>query len=213
MNILSSLFTNPIDTLITLLALVVAVSVHEFAHAWAAVQLGDDTPRHQGRLTLNPAAHLDPIGSLFFILVGFGWGKPVQYNPMFLKRRSDELLIALAGPASNLLLAIVFNLLAVVLSKISPLANLGPLITMSNWNILLAAFNCTPIPPLDGSAVVAYFYPPYRSLIGSQIGLVLLLIVVFVPFLGGNTILDFILGPVQNFLFHLTHLFGAIPYF
>src|SRR3989344_8174720 len=94
-----------------LVALVVAITVHEFAHALAATNLGDPTARAAGRLTLNPLAHLDPMGTILIFLVGFGWGKPVPYNPSFVKRgRWGEMLVAIAGPISNLLLAFLLAL-------------------------------------------------------------------------------------------------------
>ena len=203
MNLIS-LLTNPVQALAFILAVVVAVTFHEFAHAWTADRLGDDTPALQGRVTLNPAAHLDPIGSILFLIFGFGWGRPVMYNPMRLKRRSDELLIALAGPASNLLLALLFNLATYFLGRAGlPVELLG---LAAYVNVMLAAFNILPIPPLDGSSIVAYFWPEYRSLMGSQIGVVILLAVVLV----GGSLLGGIVAPVQGFFSQLTHLFGAI---
>src|SRR5512139_2028222 len=91
------------------IVLITAFSVHEFAHAWTAEQFGDDTPRMNGRLTLNPLAHLDPIGSLMLLLVGFGWAKPVPINPYVLSRRSPAatMWVSLAGPMSNLLMALI----------------------------------------------------------------------------------------------------------
>ncbi|MCK4742009.1 MAG: site-2 protease family protein, partial [Anaerolineales bacterium] len=100
----------PLELLLPfVLAIIIAISVHEFSHALAADQLGDDTPRLQGRLTLNPLAHLDLMGSLMFIIAGFGWARPVQINPYVIQRRSPAglMIVAAAGPFSNLLLAIV----------------------------------------------------------------------------------------------------------
>jgi Zn-dependent protease len=204
MYILDLLSQSPAVAIASILAIVVAITFHEFAHAWTADRLGDDTPSLQGRVTLNPLAHLDPVGSVLFLLFRFGWGKPVIYNPMRLKRRSDELLIALAGPASNLLLAFIFNLAAYLLGKTGlPVGLLG---IAADTNVLLAAFNILPIPPLDGSSIVAYFWPEYRSLLGSQIGVFLLLAVVFL----GGSLLNGILLPVENFFYLLTHLFGLL---
>jgi Zn-dependent protease len=205
MSILSELFTNPFSALIFLFSLVVAITVHEFAHAWAADRLGDDTPRLMGRVTLNPLAHLDPIGSVAFLIAGFGWGKPVLYNPMKLKRHLDELLIALAGPASNLILAIIFNALA-TWSTHSGLNLFSPdiLRLAASLNVLLAAFNMIPIPPLDGSSIVAYFWPEYRSVMGGQIGLVLLLLLIVSGLLSG------IIAPIMTAFGQLTTLFGLL---
>src|SRR3990172_6432841 len=118
--------SNPITFIFSLVALVVAISIHEFAHAAAADRLGDPTPRLQGRLTLNPLAHLDPIGTLMLLLIRVGWGKPVQFDPYNLKNpRRDAALISLAGPASNLILAIVLALIIkLITNPFSPLFTL-----------------------------------------------------------------------------------------
>ena len=107
---LSYLFTNPLSFLIFLAALFLAISIHEAAHAWAADRLGDPTARFSGRLTLNPFAHLDPLGTLMLFLFGFGWGKPVPVDYYNLRQpRRDAALISLAGPLSNLILAIFIS--------------------------------------------------------------------------------------------------------
>ena len=208
MSILSLLQNSPSAAITFLISIIVAITVHEFAHAWTAYHLGDDTPYLQGRVTLNPLAHLDPIGSLVFLLFGFGWGKPVVYNPLRLKRRVDELLIALAGPISNLLLAIVLNIIAHFLPNHSnnpyDILNLA-----SHLNILLASFNIIPIPPLDGSSIVAYFWPEYRSIVGGQIGFILILLVIFVP-IGGGNLLGLVVTPIQQFFTQISTLFGLL---
>ena len=102
----STLFSNPFLFLLEIIALVSALTFHEFAHAWMADKLGDPTPRLQDRLTLNPAKHLDPLGTLLLLVAGFGWGKPVEFDPFNLRHpRRDTALIALAGPVSNILMA------------------------------------------------------------------------------------------------------------
>ena len=151
-------WNNPQLIGVFLLSIIMAITVHEFAHAWTANKLGDDTPYLMGRVSLNPLAHLDPIGSLAFLLVGFGWGKPVMINPMRFRNKIDELMVALAGPISNILLALLLNVLAAIMQKtgvhiISP-DFLGRAAIIS---LYLAAFNILPIPPLDGSSIVAYF--------------------------------------------------------
>ena len=208
-SLLTLLSTDPKNTLVALLALIIGISVHEFAHAWTATKLGDETPRLQGRVTLNPAAHLDPLGSIFFLLTGIGWGRPVIYNPMRLKRRSDELVIALAGPASNLLLALLFNILATLLFQFGKHFTSTPILIASDINVLLAAFNCIPIPPLDGSAIVAYFYPPYRSLFGGRFGVLILLALIFIP-IGGGTLLSLLVAPLSAWFNMVVHLFGIL---
>jgi Zn-dependent protease len=197
--------------LVLVLSIIIAVTFHEFAHAWTADRLGDDTPRLMGRVTLSPAAHLDPLGSLLFLVAGFGWGKPVIYNPMRLSRRTDELLIALAGPISNLILAVVFNALAYIsIRNGSNLINPEFLYTVASINVLLAAFNMIPIPPLDGSSIIAYFWPEYRSVFGAQIGLIILLIVVFLPLVNGQSILSLVIQPIIAGFSQLTTLFGIL---
>jgi len=142
---------HPIEFIAFLLALVAAVTVHEFMHAFVADRLGDPTPRMAGRVTLNPLAHLDPLGSIMLLIAGFGWGKPVIINTQnFSNPATDELLVALAGPASNLLQAVVAGYLAQAFAVSAPvLASVCILVVQ--LNIFLMLFNLIPIPPLDGS--------------------------------------------------------------
>lgn len=205
MNFFKLISSDPVGAIVFLLAMILAITVHEFSHAWTADRLGDDTPALMGRVTLNPLAHLDPIGSIMFILFGFGYGRPVIYNAMRLSRKVDELLIALAGPISNLLLAIGLNALALLLGKLGFPETTGAFLQLAALiNVYLAAFNMVPIPPLDGSAIVAYFWPEYRSLAGSQIGLIILLAVVFTGALG------VVLNPVIAGFSHVATLFGLL---
>jgi Zn-dependent protease len=209
MRILELFSTSPIEAIAFLLALVAAVSVHEFAHAWTAWRLGDDTPYYQGRVTLNPASHLDPIGSLMFLLIGMGWGRPVLYNPANLHRKVDELLVALAGPASNLLFALGLNILTLLVGDSMP-QYAQFLQQASLVNVFLAAFNMIPIPPLDGSSIIAYFWPEYRSLAGGQVGLIILLVLIFLPVGPTGSLLSSLLLPIQSLFFYATTLFGLI---
>src|SRR5688572_2528428 len=113
---LGDLFNNPLSFFLWLVALTIAITIHEFAHAYTADRLGDPTPRLQGRLTLNPLAHLDPMGTLMMLLVRFGWGKPVQFDPFNLRNpRRDGAIISLAGPVSNFLLATLCSILLHIL--------------------------------------------------------------------------------------------------
>lgn len=150
-----------------LLILVIALSFHEFMHAFVADRLGDDTPRRMGRLTLNPLAHLDPIGSLMLILVGFGWAKPVQVNAYNLKQNSSAgmMWVSLAGPGANLLLAILgaiplrFGLVPLVAGS-GILPSMGEfLFTFVSINLLLMIFNLIPVAPLDGEKILEFFLP------------------------------------------------------
>ncbi len=146
---------------VRLLAALVALPLHEFAHAWMADRLGDPTARLQGRMTLNPKAHIDPVGFLLLLLTGFGWAKPVPVNPYNLRGRYDMAWVALAGPASHFL----FVALALVIPpQIYHQGPWGPIfwrwVFIFTWlNVALAFFNLFPLPPLDGSRIVASFFP------------------------------------------------------
>lgn len=132
--------------------LLFALVFHEFSHGWVANRLGDPTAKNQGRLTLNPMAHLDPIGSMMILFVGFGWAKPVPVDSRYLANpRKDMMKIAFAGPASNLLLAFIGGILIRITGYAGPLSSM--LILFTQINISLAVFNMIPIPPLDGSQI------------------------------------------------------------
>ena len=132
--------------------LLFALVFHEFSHGWVANKLGDPTAKNQGRLTLNPMAHLDPIGSMMILFVGFGWAKPVPVDSRYLANpRKDMMKIAFAGPASNLLLAFIGGILIRITGYAGPLSSM--LILFTQINISLAVFNMIPIPPLDGSQI------------------------------------------------------------
>ena len=157
-------FDEPLNFVIWICAILIAISIHEFAHAWAAYYLGDHTAERQGRLTLNPLVHLDFMGTLFLILVGFGWGKPVPYNPHNLKNQKyGEAIVSAAGPLSNLLLAIVSSVILRLMLSYSSLDvnNLGLqfLALVAYINIILMVFNLIPLPPLDGSKILFTFLP------------------------------------------------------
>lgn len=206
---------DPATLISRLFVLLIAFSVHEFAHAFVADYFGDDTPRMQGRLTLNPIVHLDLMGSLLLLFAGFGWAKPVQINPYVLQRRSPNALmwVALAGPASNLLLAMI-GAIPFQLGLISPFGATGtflptPSQLMNEFvvlNLVLMLFNLIPLYPLDGEKIAIHFFPanvrstleqirPYSPLI--LLGLIFLL-----PMLGVN-VLSVILGPPLQFLYRV----------
>ena len=162
-----------------IIAILVALTVHEFAHAFVADRLGDRTPRTMGRLTLNPIAHLDPMGTLLFFLVHFGWGKPVPIDPRNFKHwKRDSALTALAGPASNLLLAVLsFLLLRFLAPEVMQVGSATDLLSTTGLgerlhafliqvlamslfiNLGLMAFNLLPVPPLDGANILHAFIP------------------------------------------------------
>jgi Zn-dependent protease len=155
------------ELLIWLPAILIALTFHEYAHARVADVLGDDTPYYQGRLTLNPLPHIDWIGFLLLVLVHFGWAKPVQVNPLNFRgvnMRTGMMLVSLAGPLMNILLAIIGLLLLKYLPLVMTGENLYMLARLLEplvWiNVILAAFNLIPVPPLDGSKILAGLLPP-----------------------------------------------------
>jgi Zn-dependent protease len=186
--------------------LVVAFSIHEFAHAWTADQLGDDTPRLNGRLTLNPLVHLDVIGSLLLLVTGFGWAKPVPINPYALQRshRAGTMLVSAAGPFSNLLMAIMASLpfRAGLLDPFTPAGKIMPstsslLIEFIFINLILLFFNLIPLAPLDGEKVAEYFLPPGGQDFLSRIrpyGPMILLVLLFLTPSVGLDIFGWLVG-------------------
>lgn len=202
---LDLLFTNPALFVISSVALLIAITVHEFAHAFAADRLGDPTPRLMGRLTLNPIAHLDPLGTLLLLLIRFGWGKPVQFDPYNLANpRKDSAVIALAGPFSNLLLASFFSILLRIVSMPgSSIASLSPILTpFIFYNVLLAIFNLIPIHPLDGGKILVGLLPhEYAHRVDkflSQYGIFLLFLCIF-PIFGGVSLISQFISPLISF--------------
>ena len=182
----------------------IGIVLHEASHAYSAYLLGDDTAYRMGRVTLNPASHLDPLGSLLIVLAGFGWGRPVPVQPAKLRGGVwGPVAVAFAGPTANL--AIVA--LCAVLIRLEPFQGqlvLSSILGVAFVNALLFVFNLIPIPPLDGSKVLFPFLP--RSLDGfvrfmNQYGPQVLLVIFLLTFLpGGSYILGFLLSPVRPLL-------------
>jgi Zn-dependent protease len=209
---------DPATLISRLIILVIAFTIHEFAHAITATYFGDDTPRINGRLTLNPLSHLDPMGSLLLLVAGFGWAKPVPVNPYALGRHSSSAMmwVSLAGPFSNLLMAIVAAI-PFRLGWVNLYANLGssPRIfpTASQFltefifiNLLLMLFNLIPLAPLDGEKVADFFFPPSWSRVLDQIrpyGPLILIAVLFVGPMVGIDIMNRVLMPPLRSLFLL----------
>ncbi len=197
------------------ISLIIAISVHEFSHAFTAYTLGDATAAKLGRLTLNPLAHLDPAGSIMVLVAGFGWGKPVPVNPYQLRfGRRGMALVSFAGPLSNVLLAVLFGLLfqaglvTPVGISVSPLRSLDP----SAWfaviatygvllNLILAAFNLLPIPPLDGGGILSGIVPrgwlPAVAKL-QAIGPVILVLLVLSSFMSNSSVFSDLFSPVYH---------------
>lgn len=200
------------EILIFIIAFVVCISVHECAHAWTAERLGDPTPRAQGRVTLNPAAHLDPLGTIL-LLSGvifhapvIGWGKPVMINPNnFRHVRRDMMLTAAAGPFSNLLMAILFSMIL----RFGPhFPGFIPLLLVStiSLNLGLMFFNLIPVHPLDGGKIVSFFLPSEQAIrfdrFMYQWGFIGLFVIVFLA----PKVLGYVIGVPSSWL--LTKLLG-----
>ncbi len=163
----SQLFSDPIVFFIQTFVIVYAITIHEFAHVLAAKLQGDDTGEQLGRLTLNPLAHLDPIGTLLIFFIGFGWGKPAPYNPNhFSDRKWGPVWVGLAGPLSNILSGVVFAYIARFLVLFGIVGVNSPVIfffyLLSLLNFAFTFFNLIPIPPLDGSKLVLALIPDSR---------------------------------------------------
>ncbi|MDD2484093.1 MAG: site-2 protease family protein [Eubacteriales bacterium] len=212
-TISSGRYSSPLDwlaeTAILLPAIVIAISFHEFAHAIVAYRLGDDTPLAQGRVTINPAAHIDPIGLVALLFIGFGWGRPVMINPTrFKKRRLSELLVGLSGVTMNLLLAILFMGLLKILYQfqwVFMLTEIGVIISdvimqIVLINLVLLVFNLLPIPPLDGFGVITQIFNLENTRFYREVydkGFFILMILILFNITGK------ILSPCVNFLYNL----------
>ena len=193
--------------------LLVVFPVHEMAHGFAAYLLGDKTAKYQGRLTMNPLAHMDPFGSLMMLLVGVGYAKPVPVNPYnFKNRKAGMALTALAGPLSNLLMAILsVGLYRVLIIFVSDgwtltLLRMGLVELFASINIRLAMFNLLPIPPLDGFRIISYVLPDKWVFMVNRNQQVITLVVLVVVFTG---ILDVPLNFLHNAVYGLIlRMFG-----
>lgn len=186
------------------IALVISLSVHEFAHAYTAMKCGDPTPKYAGRVTLNPAAHLDPLGTLMIFVAHFGWGKPVPVNQNNLRNpRWHMLLVSLAGPLSNFILALISAfLMKMFWFNLPSLRSFFQVLTQ--LNVILMVFNLLPIPPLDGSKVILALFPPrnpqdlYNYL---HYGPYLLLGIVLFSAFSSQNILWRIMGPLVDIIY------------
>jgi len=207
--------------LTTYVVLLFSLSVHESAHAWMAWKLGDDTAKNLGRVSLNPIVHIDPIGTVLFPLIQIftsvpllGWAKPTPYNPANFRRdvtmRKGHMLVAAAGPVSNLILGVFFAVALIVLARAgliqSPRDFLYNIVVLGvGLNVLLAVFNFIPIPPLDGSKVASFGLPGdlgerYDRVVGPYGFLILMLLLMTGAF-------SYIAGPIQQFVFNVIQSF------
>ena len=201
---------NPMELvalLLTIPGVIIAITFHEFAHAFAADKLGDDTPRRQNRLNLNPLSHIDPIGLFMLMFVHFGWGKPVAINPTnFNRKRSmsaQEAIVALAGPVTNIIIAIILTIILFAISTFASafvLSQAGILVILAlqmaiSVNIGLGVFNLVPLPPLDGSKILLHFLP-YNAkewfINNKQIFYIIFIVMWF------TNLISYIIAPVIN---------------
>jgi Zn-dependent protease len=210
---------HPAVLISRIIVLFTAFSVHEFAHAWTANYFGDSTPKINGRLTLNPLAHLDPMGSLLLVVAGFGWAKPVPVNPYTLRQRAPSAMmwVSLAGPLSNFLMALLaaipfqlglishdqlYSALATQSSTILP-TPAGFLWEFITLNLVLMLFNLIPLPPLDGDKILDFFLPERWQDAVARIRpygpMVLIALFLIGPYVGLD-VLGWILGPPLRFL-------------
>lgn len=199
---MGSINDKALAIIISIPAILIAFTFHEYAHAIVADKLGDKTPRFQGRLTLNPISHIDPIGFILILLIGFGWAKPVETNPSAYKNYyKDDLKVSVAGPLANLLVGFVFAFVTMILYKVLPSNNLTYLLiriasTVSSINCMLALLNLIPIPGFDGFHILRDLFPKAFYNISDSLYRyqLIIFIVLAMPVFGGNSILGLVIG-------------------
>ena len=213
MSRLAQLFQNPLQFLYILPAILIGLTVHEWAHAYAAYRLGDPTAKNLGRMTLNPLAHIDPIGFVMLLLVGFGWAKPVPVTPRNFKNyRRDDIIVSLAGIATNLIVAFLFSFVYVagilkwgLATNEAFMSIIGSIISI---NLTLAVFNLIPIYPLDGSHVAESLLMhkiPRVFMFLRQYGQWILLALLFTGIV--STVLGFLISGISSGFFTLAAWF------
>ena len=205
--VLSNILSGDIDILeilLTLPGLVLALTVHEYSHARASDRLGDPTPEQQGRLTLNPLAHMDPMGTICLLFGGFGWGKPVEINPSYYRNPArDSAIVSAAGPISNFILAFIMFLIMTLMEKFcqTPALVLSVIYTVvylaAYINLGLGLFNLLPFPPLDGSKILRYFLKgkAYEFMYNLERYSTIIILVLFI-----SKLPSMILGPLVDFM-------------
>ena len=195
-----------VELLYTLPALLISIAIHEFFHAFVAYKLGDGSQKALGRLTLDPIKHIDPIGFLCIILCGFGWGKPVSIDDSnFKNRQKGVMLVSLAGPLSNLLLALLFVIILKILIMTVVNSSVGGIlfnmfVLTIQFNVIFSVFNMIPLPPFDGSKVLYYFLPYKAKQVFEKIEQysLYILIIFFITGIGA-----YIVSPIANFILRL----------
>lgn len=212
--ILSLLFSKPDIFLAWILAIIFGITIHEFSHAFAATLQGDRTPKYNGRLTLNPLAHLDFLGFIVLMIAGFGWGKPVGFNPNNLKyKKYGPSLISLAGPFSNFIAVVIFGFaLKIILgNELLGVENMLVifLAALIQINLVLGLFNLIPIPPLDGSHLLFAVLKPsadnFKQTLERYGPMILLGLIILDNYLGFS-VFSSLFGGISDFVFNL---FGA----
>ena len=214
-----------ISLLISAPAVLIAITFHEFAHAFVADRLGDDTARREGRLNLNPFSHLDPIGTLMLLVAGFGWGKPVHVDPRNYTRKMSmekcEAIVSAAGPIMNILLAFIFALVYCAVYKFGSMqflsSNVGTVIMLIlgaivTTNIGLGVFNLIPLPPLDGSKIIMPFLP-YNAkswFINNEQIFYIIFVVIWITGLAG-IIISPAISAISNGILHLAGFITGVP--
>lgn len=198
-------------TILSIPAILVAFTFHEYAHAIVADRLGDKTPRFQGRLTLNPLAHIDPIGFILILLVHFGWAKPVETNPNAYKHyHEDDLKVSVAGPLANLAVAFVFSFIYMLLLKFLPDNSITYIIILVfqiivNLNCMFFVLNLLPLPGFDGFHILRDLFPKAFYNLPEEIYTyqLLIFVVLAMPLFGGSSILSFVIGVPSSAIYNI----------
>ena len=193
-----------------IIALIIAISVHEFSHALSAYRLGDNTAKNQGRLTLNPKAHLDPMGTIMIVFAGFGWGRPTPVSPWNLRigEKAGMAVVSVAGPISNVIVALITGIIFQVYmnSGTDSIQVARILLTVIQLNLVLAIFNLLPIAPLDGFKIVLGLLPRDAALSFAKTeryGMMILVLIIMGDVFLNLGILGRVISPVINFLMRL----------
>ncbi|MBM7854684.1 Zn-dependent protease [Desulfohalotomaculum tongense] len=205
-------FPTPYEIGIMLPAVVIGLTFHEYAHAWAADKLGDPTARYMGRLTINPISHVDPIGLLMLFFAGFGWAKPVPVTPYRLtgSMRRSLMLVSIAGPATNMIIAITASLLFGLAATFNSVPLIEIMKNIITINVVLAVFNLLPVPPLDGSKILAGILPGEQRWLDymEQYGTIILLLLLFTGIL--SPILWTIISPILSLMNDIVYFSNSI---